>query len=398
MVTFASDERKAYAWASDEIVFSLNTKAHVVRGSEAHKAISANPVLATHQDFTHCAMIADNWTHQFLNDNGIPFETASDSLGCVRQVSEGRQSVYLHFIDTTQSAVEELQLGDDFIALPKIYSSAPFRLLLSKNSEIGTEFVSDFDTALAAMRADGSYDRALETIRLMPAEVIVATLEWPPYTASELANGGAVTEVVRKAFEDSAIETNVVFLPWKRAVAYAADERENVIGYFPGYHCNHHENQLASDVIGEGPPVLAERVDNDITWSTLDDLEGKNIGVVVGYANTEEFDKRVADGRIRGISSVGDAESLVKLAKGRLDAAIIDRFVMQYLVRTDPALKPYADQLRVDERPLEDKNLYLCLRDDPRNRHLLKLFNEGLRNVRFDDVWAMTLSKLRNIE
>jgi len=392
MVTFASDERRAYAWASEEVVFSLDSVAHVVQGSEAHDAIAANPTLETHRQFMHCAMIADNWTHQFLEGNDIPFDTSKDSLGCVRQIAEGRQEVYLHFADTTRFAVDQLRLGSKIIALPKVYASAPFRLLLSKNSTIDREFVSRFDEALAAMKADGRYDDVLAALRKLPSEIVISTLEWPPYTTADLPNGGATTEVVRRAFANAGIEIDVLFLPWKRAVAYAVDNRENVTGYFPGYHCSHSEDLLKSASIGMGPLALAERVDSPIVWGEVDDLVDLKVGTVIGYANTEAFDAMVADNRIRAIPSVNDAENLLKLAEGLLDAAVVDPFVMQHLLQTDPQLIPHAGEIRANEHLLDNKDLFLCLRDDARNRVMLSLFNQGLQSISFDDVWSETLN------
>ena len=40
-----------------------------------------------------------------------------------------------------------------------------------------------------------------------------------------------------------------------------------------------------------------------------------------------------------------------------------------------------ADKLRFDEKPLEEKTLYLCFRDDEQGRKLKYIFNAGLEGV-----------------
>lgn len=390
MVTFASDERRAYAWASEGIVFSLDSLAYVRKESEAEAALRADPEIETNRRFVHCAMLADNWTREFLGGNDIPFDTAQDSQACVRQLAAGRVDVYLHFADTTRESIAALKLEEQIEALPKIYASAPFRLLVSKKSGIPISFVESFDRALRAMKTSGAYAELLDALRFKPAKAIFATLEWPPYTSSAFGNGGAVTDTIRRAFARVGIDTEVVYLPWKRAIAYAADNRDNIVGYFPGYHCRHESGFIASEPIGSGPLVLAERVDQNIDWRTLDDLSSLRIGTVVGYANTKEFDERIADGRIGKITSVSDRANILKLATGKLDAAVIDRYVFEHLIRTDEKLVPFAGQLRVDKRALEDKQLFLCLRDDPRGESLRSLFNRGLEDIDLDVVWAET--------
>lgn len=227
--------------------------------------------------------------------------------------------------------------------------------------------------------------------RAVPAEVLVTTLEWPPYTGKHLPGGGAVTEAVRQAFDDAGIRTEVLVVPWKRAVAYARDGKFGATAYFPGYHCNHQPGFISSRPIGTGPLGLAERVDADISWKTLDDLASLRVGTVVGYANTPAFDERVEDGSLEVISSLSDVENLLKLGQGKLDAAVVDRYVFEHLMRTESRLAPYAGELRVDANMLETKNLYLCFRAEPEGEALRDLFNAGLRSVDFDAIWRSTL-------
>ena len=88
----------------------------------------------------------------------------------------------------------------------------------------------------------------------------IATLDWPPYTGSELPAGGATTEVIRAAFANADMQIDVTYRPWKRAIDMAAKGNDDVIAYFPGYHCDHREGFVASDPIGNGPLGFAEHI------------------------------------------------------------------------------------------------------------------------------------------
>jgi polar amino acid transport system substrate-binding protein len=207
--------------------------------------------------------------------------------------------------------------------------------------------------------------------------IVVATLEWPPYTSAELPKGGATTAVVQAAFEQMGYEVEVRYWPWKRAIAKARAGADEVVAYFPGYHCNHEPGFIASDSMGDGPLGFAEHADGEFVWTNLDELNRYRIGTVVGYANTEAFDERAADGEIQVITSADDRTNLLKLIKQQIHAAVIDRFVLEYLKRTDPEIRESADQLRFDTVELESKQLFLGFRDDAVGQAIRDQFNEG---------------------
>lgn len=387
LVTYASKERLAYTDASREYVYSLETKAFVRIGSDAEKAIRANPEIATHRGFKHCMILGDNWSKSFLEKNNLTFETGIDTAGCLRQVSAGRQDVFLHVVDTAQAALHEDDALDDIVMLPKTYSSVALSLLVSKESGIPDDFIRNFDKELAAMKQNGSYYAHIAELRGLPAPVQLATLDWPPYTGETLSQHGAVSEIVRRAFASADHDILPYFLPWNRAIAYAKLDHNAILGYYPGYHCHHDTGFIASDSLGKSVLGLAERSDNNIEWDTLEDLEGYRIGTVVGYANTEAFDKRVASGHIKVFTAHDDKSNLQNLAAGNIDTAIIDEQVLNFLMNKYPTLGKLGPTIRLDERLLEAQDLYLCVKDTEQGREIIRIFNKGLEQLDKDAIW-----------
>ena len=213
--------------------------------------------------------------------------------------------------------------------------------------------------------------------------VNVSTLEWPPYTGSELPQGGATSDVVRAAFAKAGYQIHVVYQPWKRAIDTAKNGTDGVIAYFPGYHCHHRAGFIASEPIGNGPLGFAQHVDVPMIWKDLDDIGEQKlmIGTVRGYANTDEFDAKVGAGSINTVPENDDVTNLKKLLRKRIDAVVIDKLVLEYLKATDESVKGGADKLQFNGKALEDKTLYLCFRDDERGRTLKQIFNTGLEGV-----------------
>jgi polar amino acid transport system substrate-binding protein len=213
--------------------------------------------------------------------------------------------------------------------------------------------------------------------------VSIATLDWPPYTGSKLPSGGATTVIVSTALAKAGYEANVVYVPWKRAIDMASKGTDDVIAYFPGYHCDHREGFMASNPLGNGPLGFAEHVEAPIAWKSLDDLgeQELKIGTVLGYANTDEFDAKAGTGWIRAIPANDDMTNLKKLLRKRIDAVVIDKFVLNYLKATEASLKSAADKLRFNAKPLEDKTLYFCVRASDDLKPLLNAFNAGLAQI-----------------
>jgi polar amino acid transport system substrate-binding protein len=228
---------------------------------------------------------------------------------------------------------------------------------------------------------------ALISSYAMAAERIVLTsLEWPPYTGTELKEQGASVAVAKAAFAAMGYELVVEFYPWKRAVHLAKSD-PNYAGYFPEYYSDELKTDfILSQPIGSGPLGFAELKSNPILWNSLDDLKDKKIGVVNGYMNTEEFDKRVAEGSLQASPVTDDLPNLRKLSSKRIDLAVIDQNVMEYLLNTAPELAKTKHAIQFNSKILEDKQLYICFKKGPRGEELTKIFNEGLTKIDADAI------------
>ncbi len=224
---------------------------------------------------------------------------------------------------------------------------------------------------------------AFTPITTLAAEkVVVATLEWPPYTSEAMPRLGVTSSVVEDAFAAAGMDVEILVTPWKRAIAAAKNET-TVAAYFPGYHCDHDTGFTASAPIGKGPLGFAEHVDAPLNWSSLEDIVGGElkIGTVLGYANTTEFDAMVGSGKIRAAKAKDDLTNLRKLARKRIDAAVIDKLVLANLLATEPSLEDAVAVIRFNDTPLEDKTLYLCFTDDEIGRALRDRFDSGLAKL-----------------
>ncbi|MBN2885399.1 MAG: transporter substrate-binding domain-containing protein [Chromatiaceae bacterium] len=213
------------------------------------------------------------------------------------------------------------------------------------------------------------------------AETLYMTsLEWPPYSGESLPDQGVNIAVAQAAFKAMGHDLVVEFYPWARAVNLAKQSGSKYVAYLPEYFFETEELAF-SEPLGQGPLGLVENSAKPIEWETLDDLERYRIGVVQDYVNTQAFDERVAEGRLTVEAVTSDAQNLLKVAAGRLDAAVIDRKVFDYLLSTEPSLQGLADKVRMNAKLLESKDLHAAFRADAEGQKWLEIFNAGLERI-----------------
>lgn len=223
------------------------------------------------------------------------------------------------------------------------------------------------------------------------ADIRLTTLDWPPYSGSGLPELGASSAVVARAAAAAGDTFSAEVLPFQRAVKVGLEDA-GFVGYYPEYHSKDLEATCAfSGPLGTSPLGLVERKAQPLTWKTIDDLKGHTIGVVQGYVNTAEFDAKAADGTLTVEAVVDDATNLRKVAAGRIPAAVIDRHVMNYLLKNDPALAPLAGTLQFNPVMLERKTLHVCFRKSPEGTAARERFEAGLAKV---DVEAVTAAAI----
>ncbi|KGY12836.1 ABC transporter [Vibrio tubiashii] len=210
-------------------------------------------------------------------------------------------------------------------------------------------------------------------------QVYMTSLEWPPYSGEDLEQKGVSVAVAKAAFLAMGYELVVDFKPWVRSVALAS-KTDRYAGYFPEYYFDTDEF-VFSDSIGTGPLGLVENRKSPISWREVDDLREYRIGVVQGYVNTVEFDALVAQGLISVEASANDIRNIYKVAKGRLDAAVIDSNVLDYLISIDQRAEMLAGRVRMNERLLETKQIYLAFKNTPEGHNWREIFNQGLEKI-----------------
>mgnify|MGYP003674613421 CR=1 FL=1 len=213
--------------------------------------------------------------------------------------------------------------------------------------------------------------------------VYLTSLSWPPYSGKALKEQGASVAVAKAAFKAMGHELNVDFFPWSRAVKLASDPASKYLGYFPEYHYESTDFSF-SDPMGQGP--------NPIVWSNIQDLTQYKIGVVQDYVNTVEVDSLIASGEIKAQTATSDETNIRKVGGKRIDAAVIDSNVFNYLIANTEGLVQTQGKVQMNSKLLTQKELFVAFKKSKEGQHWLAIYNQGLKKIDINDVMQKHLN------
>lgn len=167
------------------------------------------------------------------------------------------------------------------------------------------------------------------TPALHAESLALATLNWPPYSG-ELLDGGALTRVLRQAWNSSVVRYEV--LPWRRAMLAGMSGQRGLLGFYPasGEECGN-AGGLLSAPIGFYQYGLIQRRLEPYPWTQPQDLQGPRIGVVDGYDNGPLVGDLLRTRRLTVERVSSDTINLRKLEAGRIALAITEVHVFDYL-------------------------------------------------------------------
>ena len=209
-----------------------------------------------------------------------------------------------------------------------------------------------------------------DTIRL-------ASGEWYPYLTESMKHKGAISHVVSEAFASQGVTVEYDFYPWMRTFQLT---KSGVYDGSPVWVDMDGRDQffMFSDIVVTGDNVLFHLKLKPFQWQKLKDLEGKRIGLLLGYSQPSiemalnDSIERVASGK----------QNFAKLLRGRIDVFIIDKMV-GYSTLRDNFSGYEANQITHHGKVLNSSQYRLMLsRKVENNKHMLKAFNLGMRHLR----------------
>lgn len=204
-----------------------------------------------------------------------------------------------------------------------------------------------------------------------------STLEWPPYSGARLAGQGETSLLLQRVFRQLGYQVQIDVMSWSDAVALVNQQQQGFRGFFPEYPLLD-PRYIQTSAIGYSELGLVEPVQAPLLLTSVQQLARLRIGVVDGYLNMAELDRLIAAGQIRPVRNLSDRQNILQVAAGQLDAAVIDKRVLNYLLQHDAELKAVASQVQFSQSLTEHRSLHLVLPANPANQALVNAFNQQL--------------------
>lgn len=234
-----------------------------------------------------------------------------------------------------------------------------------------------------------TYLKVISLLILIPVTAIAdsvkfITVDWPPFFASDLPKGGFTVEIARQALSRKGHTMDITFAPWKRATfATRKGEFHGLFGCWLNdeYRRNFNASQ---EVMANGDGHFLALKGNNYYNLRPENILGKRIGIVRGYAVSEALDSLFATGKVTrvDVNRVTQLLNMIQL-KDRIDLILENELVVKYNFKRSYPGRVY--NLEVVGKDYIDGGLYICWSQNNKDSDKFRLaFDEAIREMRED--------------
>lgn len=235
--------------------------------------------------------------------------------------------------------------------------------------------------ALSMVWCAAGQAQAGETLKL------AALSDYAPYSGDNLPGYGFSNDLTVQVMKRMGYTVQVTVMPWNRALeAVKAGEYDILPTVW--YNKDRESFLKYSEPFAVNRLVFVHRADQPFEFHSLDDLKGKTVGTVFGYA----YDPNFLSSNLFKREEVKDIVlNLKKVAAGRIDLTLDDELVLKYLIQTQaPDLQ---SKLALTKGALTENKLYVAFsRKRPDADKLAADFNKGLAELKADGTYAKILA------
>ncbi|MAD89916.1 MAG: hypothetical protein CMK64_09455 [Pseudoalteromonas sp.] len=229
-------------------------------------------------------------------------------------------------------------------------------------------------------------------------QLTIAIGEYPPFSGKKLEQQGIVPRIIRAAFASEGYMVKFVFMPWGRSFKAAKSGRYDAAAY---WFCTPKRKQdfyCSEPLYYEATYFYFNKRKPLETWSSLEDLQGFNIGATTGYSYTAQFWQLAKQKKLKVDSVTSDLQNLKKLVKGRIDLFPMATIPASHLIKQHFS-REEAEQIAFNSKPLLTQSSHLLfLKKNANSKHLLASFNRGLENIKRSGLYEVIVNSAGPVE
>lgn len=225
---------------------------------------------------------------------------------------------------------------------------------------------------------------------LSAKEIVLASMNYPPFYGEELKHYGPLIEIITKSYQKTGYEVKITFVPWVRALAWSKTGKvDGMVGVW--YSPERAQHYHYSAPIFPNKMGFYKRKDEDIQYRDYADLkqQGYRLGSVRGYIQPTGL----AESGIPLMFVSDDSQSFKILSRKRVDLVVVDKDYARYML-AKPEFKVYARNIQWMEPVLEEKQQHLIISlNTKQSKQKLQDFNKGLAALRLSGEFSGILKK-----
>ncbi|WP_397459738.1 substrate-binding periplasmic protein [Pseudomonas asplenii] len=209
---------------------------------------------------------------------------------------------------------------------------------------------------------------------------------WPPFTDTNLVNGGLATDIVSTALARAGYASEYEQVPWARALKGVGEGRYDVL--INAWYSKERTQlgQFSNEYLVNRVMFLKHR-DSPITYDNLSQLYDYPIAVVRGYAYSDEFD---ADARLRKVPVHNFAMAVRMLAAERVKLTLEDEYVARYYLNSEPP--EVRDAVEFLPKSLIENGLHILVSErNPEHAQIVAGFDREIAAMKADGSYQRLL-------
>lgn len=201
---------------------------------------------------------------------------------------------------------------------------------------------------------------------------IAAIENWPPYMDKNLKEQSIGFIALQSLLNKIGVTLEIHYLPWRRAKHLPLVDN-SFIGYYCAWLDEVDAGFFPSIPIFSSPIGLISKKKTKLDQAQINNLSQMKVGLVSSYTYPEPFENLPRQSRVK------DDATLIKFVLiDRIDYAVIDRYVFNYLMQTSPTLKAIKDQIIFHDGLIEEKPLVLAFRNTVENHARAKRLADAI--------------------
>lgn len=218
--------------------------------------------------------------------------------------------------------------------------------------------------------------------------VTAAQDPWPPFVqAGKVRYAGISVDVVQEALRTQGYALRMTIMPWAEALENVKQGKTDLLvaTWF---------TEARTDFLRYSDPYMQNELkfimpaSSDFSFTGMDSLKGKKIGVVEGYGYGDEF---LNASHFTRVVAKDTPTNLRKLLAGHIDMTLDDAAVATMQIQ-GAGLK--TSQFKFSENNLSENDLHVTSGlANPRNEELINAFNKGLKEIKANGTFDKLLKR-----